>query len=118
MEKKTVSSKMASGEEVEVEMASGELPTDFPKDFPIYPGAVVVAAMAMPGEGTIVSFRVGSEADEVFSFYGVEMQKRGWHIRNQDDSTRNITAAKEGQVAKVNVREVGPSVTEVGVSLE
>jgi hypothetical protein len=57
---------------------STELPTDFPADVPLYPGAEVVQSRISADEGTTVTFSVGDDVEKVVSFYADSLAAEGW----------------------------------------
>jgi hypothetical protein len=57
-----------------------EIPDEFPKDVPIFPGSTPMAFMSAPDEGIIVTFKSGEEQQDIFDFYQSELADGGWEI--------------------------------------
>ena len=83
-EKLTIKTK--EGEEI---IAGDErLPTNFPKDMPIYPGAKPSnswSSAARGGKGVMAGLETDDPKSKVISFYQAELPKNGWVI----DTTTN-----------------------------
>ncbi|MFN7996206.1 MAG: hypothetical protein U0Q18_21525 [Bryobacteraceae bacterium] len=59
-------------------MAQAKLPSDFPKDVPIYPGATVRQAGATAKE--MVILETPDPKEKALSFYKLELPKNGWKM--------------------------------------
>jgi hypothetical protein len=57
-----------------------DLPSEFPKDVPIFPGSTPMASMSSPDEGIIVTFKSDEEQQAIFDFYQSELASAGWEI--------------------------------------
>jgi hypothetical protein len=57
-----------------------DLPSEFPKDVPVYPGSTPMASMSSPDEGMIVTFKSKDEQQAIFDFYQSELASAGWEI--------------------------------------
>ncbi len=57
-----------------------EIPDEFPKDVPIFPGSTPMAFMSAPGEGIIVTFKSGEDQQDIFDFYQSSLTDDGWEI--------------------------------------
>jgi hypothetical protein len=57
-----------------------EIPEEFPKDVPIFPGSTPMAFMSAPDEGVIVTFKSGEKQQDIFDFYQSSLADGGWEI--------------------------------------
>jgi hypothetical protein len=57
-----------------------DLPSEFPKDVPVFPGSTPMASMSSPDEGMIVTFKSDEEQQAIFDFYQSELANAGWDI--------------------------------------
>ena len=57
-----------------------DLPSEFPKDVPVFPGSTPMASMSSPDEGMIVTFKSDEEQQAIFDFYQSELASAGWEI--------------------------------------
>jgi hypothetical protein len=57
-----------------------EIPADFPKDVPIFPGSTPMASMSSPDEGMIVTFKSSEGQQAIFDFYQSSLVDGGWKI--------------------------------------
>jgi len=57
-----------------------DLPSEFPKDVPVFPGSTPMASMSSPDEGMIVTFKSDKEQQAIFDFYQSELANSGWDI--------------------------------------
>ena len=57
-----------------------EIPDEFPKDVPIFPGSTPMAFLFAPDEGIIVTFKSGEEQQDIFDFYQSKLADDGWEI--------------------------------------
>ncbi|MEK7533576.1 MAG: hypothetical protein AAB542_04035 [Patescibacteria group bacterium] len=75
-----------------VNIGGEKLPDTFPKDFPVYPGAKIVASLSNTqketGNGFIVTFTApdGHGLGKVIPFYKSELSANGWTITSSFDS--------------------------------
>ncbi|HSW47457.1 MAG TPA: hypothetical protein VLG67_00075 [Candidatus Saccharimonadales bacterium] len=58
--------------------AGATLPKDFPKDFPIYPGAKVISAITVTNAESITFDLNGKDATEVAKWYDQKLTRAGW----------------------------------------
>lgn len=65
-----------------VSVGSQQLPVDFPKDFPVYPGAAVAGSVSGmkqgEGSGHLVTFTTKDSLEKVIKYYTDELTKQGW----------------------------------------
>lgn len=54
------------------------VPSDFPRDFPVYPGVRIAAASSMPGQGFLVQGVSKDKMDVIGNFYASRMKAEGW----------------------------------------
>jgi hypothetical protein len=101
----------------------GHLPSDFPSDVPLYPGAKAQQSMSIPGDSLFVTFEVSASLDEVRAFYREQLQNQGWTITSDADNKKRIDAEKVGtgasgtRSASIMMLDKGAA-TEVGVSVK
>lgn len=108
--------------EGKLKMATGDkgvaLPDDFPKDVPIYKGAVVKMA-ASQGKQLIVHLHVTASFTEAGKFYQDQLKSQGWEIgttMNMGD-TSMVTANKAGrQCSVVAAKQDDGAVIQISVS--
>jgi len=78
----------------------GKIPADFPKDFPIYPGAKVEGNISgaenKAGKGFWLILSTTDDAAKVAAFYEANLSKSGWEI----GSTMNIGSSATWEVTK------------------
>lgn len=65
--------------------SSAELPQDFPKEVPLYPGAVLRQVVTPPGgaassRGKLTRWQVNGSTDSVSQFYRSQFQDSGWQL--------------------------------------
>lgn len=81
----------------------GKIPSDFPKDFPIYPAAKVEGNISgaenKAGKGFWLILSSTDEASKVTAFYETNLAKNGWEIV----STMNIGTSATWEVTKGDV---------------
>lgn len=76
--------------------AGVSLPDGFPKDVPIYKGAVVVTSVDTK-EGKQVSLRTPDALGKVVDFYKAELAKNGWEVESSMNSgDMGMCNAKKG----------------------
>jgi len=94
--KKTVETKTG----VEINVGAGKIPTGFPKDFPLYPGAKVEGnisgAQNETGKGFWLIMTTSDATDKVTAFYETNLPKNGWNVGN----TMNIGPSSTWEVTK------------------
>ena len=84
-----------------------EIPEEFPKDVPIYPGSIPMAFLVAPNEGVVVTFKSSDEQQDIFDFYQSTLADDGWAILEEKlaDDRLSLEAIKESR--KVSVRVTG-----------
>ncbi|OHE82605.1 MAG: hypothetical protein A2107_06880 [Verrucomicrobia bacterium GWF2_62_7] len=103
-------------------MATGDkgvaLPDNFPKDVPLYKGAVVKMA-ASQGAQLVVHLHVAASIADAAKFYQDQLKSQGWEIgstMNMGD-TSMVTANKAGrQCAVVVAKEDNGALVQLSVS--
>ena len=108
--------------EGKLKMATGDksvpLPDNFPKDVPIYKGAVVKMAASQSGQ-LIVHLHVTASCADAAKFYQEQLKSQGWEIdtsMNMGD-TGMVTAKKAGrQCAVVIAKQDDGTVIQLSVS--
>ncbi len=97
----------------EVSIGEGKVPSDFPKDFPLYPGAKPVGNLAGTEKGETqkgfwIIFSTNDKATDVVSYFEKNLKSNGWVTEN----TMNL-----GEVTTIQVRK-GTNVGTVTVSTD
>lgn len=107
-----------SGEEKGVGEVSGhfgedaEIPADFPKDLPVYPGSKVVAGI-VAGEGGMITLQTGDDPGKVADFYREKLAAEGWNLGSEMNlgGQRILTVEKEGRNGAVQISRDGGETT-------
>lgn len=102
---------------------SDKLPDNFPKDFPVYKGAKVVASYSGKQdnqEGFFVSWETGDAVDKVKSFYSDAFDKGPWKssstFDSSDSSVLSASNADAKQSATLTISRTG-NTTSIGAFL-
>ena len=81
----------------------GKIPADFPKDFPLYPGAKVEGNISgaenKAGKGFWIILSTTDDATKVTAFYETSLSKNGWEV----GSTMNIGSSATWEISKGNM---------------
>lgn len=88
--------RLGSSSEGNVTTVKGQLPSNFPREFPRYAGAKPVVSFVIPSnEGTnyLVIFRTSDPTDKVYHFYVDRMDKDAWQIEYASASD-NVTGLR------------------------
>lgn len=79
-----------------VNMGTSEIPDNFPKDFPVYPGATVTSSLSGgqsgQGNGFWLTLATGDSLDAVTTFYENAFASSGWTV--ESTYTANGTATQ------------------------
>jgi hypothetical protein len=67
-----------------------DIPEEFPKDVPIFPGSTPMAYMSSPDEGVIVTFRSSEKQQDIFDFYQSNLADDGWEILKNPKSGQKL----------------------------
>jgi len=88
----------------EMKIEQGKLPDNFPKDVPIYPGAIATMNAADP-KAAMVTLRSDASKDEIAKYYTDELKGQGWKIQASTDLGGLFTmiAVKEQRRCTVTV---------------
>jgi len=81
-----------------------DIPEDFPKDVPVFPGSTPMAFMSSPDEGVIVTFKSSEEQQDIFDFYQSSLADDGWEILEDsmfDDQQHSFDAIKDNRRVSV-----------------
>ncbi len=84
-----------------------ELPEEFPKDVPIFPGSTPMAFLFAPTEGIIVTFKSVEEQQEIFDYYQSTLTDDGWEILEEKTEEGRISFEAIKQSRKVTVVVAG-----------
>lgn len=82
-----------------------DVPKDFPKDVPVFPGSTPMASMSSPDEGMIVTFKSTDEQQAIFDFYQSGLEDAGWDILEDTTFGNRLAfdALKDGRKVSVVV---------------
>jgi hypothetical protein len=82
-----------------------EIPEEFPKDVPIFPGSIPMAFLSAPDEGIIVTFKSSEDQQDIFDFYESSLEDDGWEIVEDSMFGRQLSfdAIKGNRKVSVNV---------------
>jgi hypothetical protein len=77
----------------QLNIGSNKIPDDFPKDFPIYPGASVTTSASQPGEsaGNWLTLTSSDTVDQINAFYNSNLKANGW-TANSNGSSNGVTS--------------------------
>jgi hypothetical protein len=99
----TVTVKGESGESLT--FGAKEIPSNFPKDIPIYPGSKPVGSYVATGQdsGIIVGLETGDDFERVVAYYSEELTKNGWTVTGQTGVTASsaVYPIKKGETSGV-----------------
>ena len=84
-----------------------EIPEEFPKDVPIFPGSTPMAFLFAPDEGIIVTFKSAEEQQEIFDYYQSTLTDDGWEILKESTEEGRISIEAVKQDRKVTVTVAG-----------
>jgi hypothetical protein len=84
-----------------------EVPPEFPKDVPIFPGSTPMASMSSPDEGMIVTFKSSDEQQAIFDFYQSSLVDAGWKILEDSVYTSQFSLDATKDSRKVSVIVAG-----------
>lgn len=83
-----------------VEINSGEIPADFPKSFPLYPGAKLAATLSGNSEddegGYWLTFTSGDSVSKVTGYFKNNLAAKGWTTENLFEAGDNTTMSVKG----------------------
>ncbi|MGI8989538.1 MAG: hypothetical protein ACR2I2_08130 [Bryobacteraceae bacterium] len=94
------------GKQVSIEMNTGSMPSDYPRDVPVYKDARVVMAQSMSEKhGRHVMLETSDPAAKIVDYYKRELGANGWKIEaNMSTPAMDmITAAKDKRQLVVQV---------------
>ncbi len=94
-----------------VNVGSGEIPANFPKDFPMYPGAKVTSTLSggkeSEGAGFWLTLTTGDSFESVTKYYADALKQNGWTVEAtamyvENNSTQTVKkGALSGSVSIV-----------------
>jgi hypothetical protein len=106
-----------------VDVGSGKVPDTFPKDFPVYPGAMVTSSLSggKPGEGSgfWLTLTTGDAAQKVADFYTKGFASGGWTIEatyTANDTTTQ-TVKKGSMSGNVSISREDEGTTQIVIVL-
>jgi len=94
----------------------GQLPSDFPSDVPIYPGAQAQSALSVPGGNLFVTFATSASVEDVAEYYEEQLGNQGWTIISTGDEKNRVLGTKEERSVSIMMMAKGAK-TEVGLSI-
>ena len=98
-----------------VEINSGEIPADFPKSFPLYPGAKLAATLSGNNKddegGYWLTFTTGDGFSKVADYFKTNLAAKGWTAQNVFEAGDNTTMSVKGNNMEgtVSVSRTGDS---------
>lgn len=100
----------------------GELPSEFPSDFPIYDNATIKNSWSATGQetqGVSVVWETDASVKEVADFYNQKLPESNWKITDtfSDDSSTTISFEKENVSGFVGITTGEDNKTTISVSL-
>jgi hypothetical protein len=96
---------------------TGNLPSDFPSDVPIFPGAVPHHSLSILGDSMMVTFTIDSLSDDVYDFYETHLTIHGWTVSEREKGAHRVRATKDTRSISVMIMATGAS-TEIMVAIE
>jgi len=84
-----------------------EIPEEFPKDVPIFPGSTPMAFLFAPEEGIIVTFKSTEEQQDIFDYYQSTLADDGWEILEEKTEEGRLSFEAVKQSRKVTVTVTG-----------
>ncbi|MCH8084428.1 MAG: hypothetical protein IH885_09360 [Myxococcales bacterium] len=84
-----------------------EIPEEFPKDVPIFPGSTPMAFLFAPDEGIIVTFKSTEEQQEIYDYYQSTLADDGWEILEEKTEEGRLSFEAIKQNRKVAVIVAG-----------
>lgn len=96
---------------------TGSLPSEFPSDVPIFPGATTQQSLSIVGDSMMVTFTVDAPSDDVYDFYETHLTMRGWKISQHTEEAYRVRANKDTRSVSVMIMPAGAS-TDVAVLIE
>ena len=84
-----------------------DIPEEFPKDVPIFPGSTPMAFLFSPNEGIIVTFKSTEEQQEIYDYYQSTLTDDGWEILGEKTEEGRISFEAIKQDRKVAVIVAG-----------
>jgi len=84
-----------------VEVNAGEIPADFPKSFPLYPGAKLAATLSGNNEddegGYWLTFTTADSVSKVADYFKTNLAAKGWTTQNIFEAGENSTMSVKGK---------------------
>ena len=82
-----------------------KIPSSFPSDVPLYPGAEPMAAMSAGSEGTMVMFKTMDSQQEIFKFYQTQFAEQGWEISEEENfgGQLALVGLKDSRKTKISI---------------
>lgn len=84
-----------------------DLPEEFPKDVPIFPGSTPMAFLFAPNEGIIVTFKSAEEQQDIFDYYQSTLADDGWEILEEKTEEGRLSFEAIKQDRKVTITVTG-----------
>ncbi|MDQ6665016.1 MAG: hypothetical protein M3Z23_11550 [Acidobacteriota bacterium] len=87
------------GKQVSIDMNTGSMPADYPKDVPVYNGATVVISQAMSKKnGSHIMLETTDSAAKITEYYKKELDANGWKTEaSMDMGAMSIITAHKDQ---------------------
>lgn len=106
-----------------VNVGGGSIPTDFPKDFPIYPGAKVTSSLSggqqENGNGFWVTLATEDTTTDVVTYYKTALNTNGWSVQASytADDTTTQTVKKGILSGNISIMRADEGTTQIVIVL-
>lgn len=94
------------------EESNAKLPSNFPSDIPVYPGAEIVSAPTA-GQALNLTLLASETTEKVATYYREELKKNGWRIDEKHSHTDRIDATKGKRRCTIRLTETGDASTRI-----
>lgn len=78
------------------------LPGDFPKDVPVYPGAIALSSVNS-NDGSMITLQTADSAEKVDEYYAKELKGQGWTTESTFKLPQGTTYANKKEKRSLNV---------------
>jgi hypothetical protein len=78
------------------------LPGDFPKDAPVYPGAIALSSVNS-NDGTMITLQTADSAEKVDEFYAKELKSQGWTTESTVKLPQGTTYINKKEKRTLNI---------------
>lgn len=100
----------------------GQLPDNFPADFPIYPGSDILSSWSADGNGTqgqAIVWQTADSEEKVSDYFKKELESSGWKISSsfEAEGSRTITFEKAETTGFVGITAGEEGKTAIAVTV-